>query len=322
MTFAKQLVALPQCCARHGLTRGLRAWAYQQITRHHTSASISAAHVLVAAQRSILRVAWSIRMSIAHVENMHKLHKDILHGSRGRMSMSQLFAGSVNERTHQSFRTDIEAHDSSRKALDSEASPARTRGLFDSVKRQLSPFEVFRKRKFAEVKENPEGDFVPNPVRPETRQWLSDEWARCSIAEQVRCEEIAELTATIAKHNRSVAVVAEAPPVLTAPRHPQLGSDQQIVPIAQGIATPPKIPVHWAASDATALVALGLDSMESMKIDVHTAMQSSHAKVPFGRALYMAFRQGTGTLCYKMSDLGSSIERILGLILKRSWVQH
>lgn len=296
-TFAKQLVALPECCARHGLTRGLRNWAYQQVTIHgvkpHASAADAAAHALVAAQRLILRVAWSIRLSIAHVENMHKMHKDILQGSKGRMSMSQLFAASVNERTSQSFRTEIEARDNSDKTLDSETPAARTRGLFDDVKRKLSPMEVFAKRRFAEVKENPEGGVVRNPVRPETKEWLSDEWARCSIAEQVRCEELSELTSTIAKNNRSLAVVAEAPPA-------QLGADQQVVPVADGVAFAQKIPVHWAASDANSLVALGSDSKESMEIDVALPMQSSAAKEPFGRALYMAFRQGTGTcvFCY------------------------
>ena len=277
--------------------------AYQQVTEHHTSAALAAAHVLVAAQRSILRVAGSIRMSIAHVENMHKLHKDILHDSRGRMSMSQLFACSINERTYKSFRTEIEGQDNSRKALDSEARPARIRGLFDSVKRQLSPMKVFIKRKFAELKENPEGTVVrkfPNPVRSETKEWFSEEWARCCIAEQMRCEELSELTGTIAKHNRSLAVVAETPPALTSQRHPQLGGDQQVVPVAHGVVIPHKIPVHWAASDANALVALGLDSLESMRVDVQTPMQSSAAKEPFGRALYMAFRQGTGTRCWKV----------------------
>ena len=93
----------------------------------------------------------------------------------------------------------------------------------------------------------------------------------------MRCEELSELTSTIAKNNRSLEVVAEAPPA-------QLGADQQVVPVADGVAFAQKIPVHWAASDANSLVALGSDSKESMEIDVALPMQSSATKEPFGRA--------------------------------------
>ena len=299
LIIAKQLVALPECCARHGLTRGLRNWAYRQVTAHQADVALAAAQVLVAAQRSILRIAGAVRMSIAHVENNHKLHKDILHGSKGRMSMSQLFAGSVNERTSRCFRTEMEGSDKEHKVVASEARTAAARGLFDHVKRRLTPMEVFIKRKYAGMVDG--AGMVLNPVRLETKRWLRDEWDRCSIAEQVRCEELSELTDTIAKHNRSLSVVTASPSALTSHHHAQLEGGRQVVPVAQGITDAPKIPVHWADSDTNALLVLGRDCMESLRIDVQTPMESSVAKEPFGRGLYLAFRRGTGAQRYKAS---------------------
>ena len=163
MAFAMQLVALPECCARHGLSRGMRVWAYRQAAGHHTDAAIAAARLLVAAHQSILRVAWCVRMSIANVERLHKLGKGILSSSKGRMSMAQLCAGSVNVRAHRRFQADAQALESVWAPLAAGAASAPLAGPYSLVRRQLSPIEVFIKRKLAEAKGDDEGGPAPKP---------------------------------------------------------------------------------------------------------------------------------------------------------------
>ena len=139
-------------------------------------------------------------------------------------------------------------------------------------------------RKMAEARQSGR---TLNPCRPEVKAWLKEEWDRTDIDEQVRCEEMSELTEVIAKRRRALRFEAPAP--LPLPGPPTASTD--VVPLEDTTEIPAKIAVHSAVSDPGALAALGC---ESLAIDAQIPEASQQKNVQFDVALYEAFRKGTG----------------------------
>ena len=163
-SLALGLAKKPACCVRAGLARGLRAWAYRQAAAEEESSGGSeaagspnaAAKFLVGARRACLRIGWFVRMSIAHVECFHKLHREILRAGAGKSSLGLLCAASVNIRADRRFqeeRSECENEDEPVLAI-GESPPASDDdrvvvGPFAHVRRKLSASEVFGVRTHA-----------------------------------------------------------------------------------------------------------------------------------------------------------------------------
>jgi len=288
LAIAELLVRTPECCLRHGLQRGLRAWALRQ------SADLAlAAQTLVNAQPIILRIAWFVKLSIANVESLHKLHREIVRGSTGQMAVSLMCAASVNMRAQKRFeersKEELDADDPLQALPPSTPSSSASLGVvlgqYDSVRRRLKPSEVHKKRKFDEIKSR--GEKCPDPVLPSTKKWLADEWERCDLQEAIICQDLSDLTYIIALQNRSSGMADPAAAIAL----PTLESSA-VVLFQESIEVPSKIPVHDAVCCPKTLRDLGPSA--SMGICLQDAAQSADLEHQFCKSVYRAFRTGQG----------------------------
>ena len=150
---AKQVITKADCCAHHGLPRGIRRHAYRTasvcqscpVDQVYVDDAVAA---LLEFGNMLILIGAYIRLSIAFVENIHKMHRTI--SIAGRSTLDMLTAMSICSRARQRHTDVATRRDEKTKSSGAQLqqpSVAASIAPFSHVRRALSPFEVFKKQK-------------------------------------------------------------------------------------------------------------------------------------------------------------------------------
>ena len=182
-----KFVSRSRCCVPHGIPRGVHIAADGSVSK------------LLGLMPSLLYIAYLIRLSIACIEFLHKLHRNLVVNKA--TSFRAFSAKSVCARMKDKFVKFVGANVAAEPIrTPAKAEPAR--GLeFTNLKRAVGPYEVFRKRlKQEDVAECK----APHSCLTEAgRRHYADAWESASIEEPVECDRISAATKSLMRARRA-----------------------------------------------------------------------------------------------------------------------
>ena len=210
LRLARHLASRNPCCVPAGVQTAVLDYARTRATADSKDEGGEAVppsdeqvvHALLMCSRVLFLVGWFLRLSVACIERMHKMHRDL--SKDGRTSYPVLAAKSVLTRCNQQYAHWCERQKQSLPGHTAAPGPGHD---YWYLKRALAPSEVFKKRLIA--REAADG-IKRNPTLPATRKYYEDSWAAVDIEEEVLCDQIAEDTKAIAKRNKSQSDAARA----------------------------------------------------------------------------------------------------------------
>ena len=250
--------------------------------------------ILLRLDKVMFGAAWFIKTSIANVENIHRLHRDLI--KPGRTAVPLFAAKSTLTRASRRCASVREAVQPAAKVV---AAPRPKKGprapseIFASVRRALSDFEVFKIRKSAQDRTQ---NIVLNPVKQATKAALWDAWERADIEGQAICGEIAENTKAIARANRQSdqgvgASSTDLPALCDVLSPSSVGSSSivQALPPPDVLQKPICLPISGAFHDDAlhAVFAPAIPAFDAVSVQADGAL-------PWSPSLYKQFMAGRG----------------------------